>query len=484
MTLRLMARSVLPAVFFGVFVFGVAAQEPSRVGSRPEKLSEKIIANIDGLFSRVDRPDTAGAAVGVVRDGRLVFARGYGQANLEHGVANSPSTVFDLASVSKQFCAYAIAMLVVKGKVDLEDDIRSHLPWVPQFAQTIRVRHLVHHTSGLRDWPTTLKVAGWRLDDKISMDDIRWMVRRQRDLNFVPGERYLYSNTGYNLLAALVAKKTGKPYRRWMNDNVFAPLGMTSTHFHDDPDEVIANVAKSYEWRNESWYGVADRLTALGSSSAFSTVEDLAKWVVELDTGKHAGDEVIELMHERGMLNDDREIGYAFGQSRAYHLGHMMWCHSGSWAGFMTDLIRFPKQKLAVIVLANASGLSVTRRSRQIADNFLESNLGLGGGAGGRFTPDSKVPSFDPQDYVGRYVSDELETSYVVEAGLDGVVMRHRRNGVVTLKIRRRDTFSTNTWWASTVKFVRDDEGRVTGLTMTSGRVWDLRFRRATSSKP
>src|SRR5687768_6729798 len=234
---------------------------------------------VDSLFAEFTRGVSPGAAVAVVRDGKTILAKGYGMASLEHRVPITPSTVFDVASVSKQFAGLAVAMLVAEGRVKLTDDIRKYIPELSDVGHTVTIDHLLHHTSGYRDWPGTLSLAGWRYDDIISFDQIRTFAYNQRTLNFVPGAEYTYSNTGYNLLAEMVARVSGKTFRQFTEERFFRPLGMTSSHFHDDHAQVVANRATGYARRPDSSYSsVTNNLMALGSSSLYSTVEDLAKW--------------------------------------------------------------------------------------------------------------------------------------------------------------------------------------------------------------
>ena len=202
---------------------------------------ESLEAKVDRVFAEWDKPDSPGAALSVIRDGEIIYKRGYGMANLEYDIPIAPTTIFDIASVSKQFAGFAIATLLHEGKLALDDDIRMHLPDVPDFGTKITIRHLVHHTSGLRDWVQALVIAGGQMDDVISFKHILKMVRRQRELNFEPGTAFLYSNTGYNLLAEIVEKITGDTFREWTDANIFKPLAMTNTHFHDDHEMIVKN---------------------------------------------------------------------------------------------------------------------------------------------------------------------------------------------------------------------------------------------------
>src|SRR4051794_10174074 len=202
---------------------------------------------IDRLFKAWHHPDTPGAAVVVIKDGNVFYQNGYGCADLAHGIPITSETVFDVASVSKQFTGLAVAMLIAERRLSLDDDIRAHLPKLPDFGKPITIRHLLHHTSGLRDWSPTLALAGAGWSDPFTIDDILRMLSRQRELEFDPGATSLYSNTGYNLLAEIVAKITGQSFRSWTDENIFKPLGMRHTHFCDDPTEIIWNQAACYE---------------------------------------------------------------------------------------------------------------------------------------------------------------------------------------------------------------------------------------------
>lgn len=333
-------------------------------------------ARVDALFAEWDRLDSPGAAVAVVRNGSVLYRNGYGAANLEHRVPITPATVFDIASVSKQFAGMAVAMLVGQGAISLDDDVRTYLPEVPRFGgRTITVDHLVHHTSGLRDWPGTLAVGGWRMDDVIAFDQILTMAWHQDDLNFDPGAEYLYSNTGYNLLAELVRRVTGQSFRAWTDANIFHPLGMTRTHFHDDHTEVVRNRAYAYSHVDGAYRALPNGLTALGSSSLFSTVDDLARWIMNFDTPVVGGHAAVDRLRQRGVLNGGDTIAYAFGVSIGDYRGATTVSHSGSWAGFRTFLVHFPALRFGVVVLANLASFDPAAKAYAVADIYLGRDL-------------------------------------------------------------------------------------------------------------
>ncbi|MFB3041914.1 MAG: serine hydrolase domain-containing protein, partial [Candidatus Poribacteria bacterium] len=183
--------------------------------------SDALETRVDRLFAEWNKPDSPGAALAIIKDGVIAYKCGYGMANLEYDIPITPSTIFDIASVSKQFAGFAIATLFHGGKLSLDDDIRKYLPDLPDFGNTITIRHLVHHTSGLRDWVQSMVIAGIQMDDVISFKHILKMARHQKELNFQPGEEYLYSNTGYNLLVEIVETITGSSFREWTDAHIF-----------------------------------------------------------------------------------------------------------------------------------------------------------------------------------------------------------------------------------------------------------------------
>ena len=334
--------------------------------------NEARAVQVDKLFSSWDKPDSPGASLAVIKDGEIIYKNGYGSANLEYGIPITASTVFHIASVSKQFTAVAVAMLAEQGKLKLDDDIRRYLPEVPDFGKTITIRHLIHHISGMRDQWELLAVAGWRLDDVITREHILKMVRHQKELNFEPGEQYLYCNTGFTLLAEIVARVSGKSFREWTEENIFKPLGMSDTQFYDDHERIVKNRAYSYVPVKENGFKKRRLNYAnVGATSLFTTAEDMAKWVQNFEDGRVGGREVIEQMHEQGVLNNGKTISYAFGLVIGEYKGLRTVSHSGGDAGYRSHVIRFPEQKFAVVVLSNLGSFNTSRLARQVADIYL-----------------------------------------------------------------------------------------------------------------
>src|SRR5450759_379824 len=290
---------------------------------------------VDRLFAQWDKPYSPGCALAVMRDGQVIYQRGYGQATLEYDAPITPTTIFHVASVSKQFTAFAIALLAQEQKLALDEDARKFVPELPQFEQPITLRHLIHHTSGLRDQWSLVIAAGWRMSDVITTSDIMELVQHQQDLNFAPGTEYSYCNTGYTLLARTVERVSGMPFRDFCAQRIFQPLGMRNTHFQDDCEMVVRNRAYSYtssaggQFRN----AVLSYSNA-GGTSLFTTVEDLACWDQNFYDAKVGGWAVIDLLHTRGKLNDGTVLPYAFGLIIGSYRGLRSVEHAGGDAGF------------------------------------------------------------------------------------------------------------------------------------------------------
>ncbi|MCH8289501.1 beta-lactamase family protein [Candidatus Poribacteria bacterium] len=447
--------------------------------------SDALETRVDGLFAEWNKPDSPGAALAIIKDGVIAYKCGYGMANLEYDIPITPSTIFDIASVSKQFAGFAIATLFHGGELSLDDDIRKYLPDLPGFGNTITIRHLVHHTSGLRDWVQSMVIAGIQMDDVISFKHILKMVRHQKELNFQPGEEYLYSNTGYNLLVEIVETITGSSFREWTDAHIFKPLGMTNTHFHDDHEMIVKNRAYSYEpVESGGFKNAVNNLTALGSSSLYTTVEDLVKWIVNFDDKRVGGHTAIGQMHQQGILNNGEQIPYAFGQSIGEYKGLRTVDHSGSWRGFRSHLVRFPDQKFGVVILSNLASFPPQNLARQIADIYLADQLTSEAESKAESVePDTAEDSIEPltaeqlAEFVGDYYSEELDTTYAIIVREGQLVAQHRRNDDIPLTYTG-DGFVGAEWFFPQVHFMRDDNGKITGFRLTGGRVRNLRFDR------
>jgi CubicO group peptidase (beta-lactamase class C family) len=331
---------------------------------------------VDQLFAQWVGSGSPGASIAVMQNGKIIYSQGYGAANLEHGVPNTPKTVFHLASVSKQFTAFAVHLLAQDGKLSLDDDVRKFVPKLHDFGKTITIRQLIHHTSGMRDQWNLLALAGWRLDDVITDDDVARLLFQQTELNFDPGAQFLYSNSGYTLLAMVVKEVSGKTLAEFAKERILDPLGMDHTHFQSSYGTVVKDRAYSYRRRPDGTYQyVALNYSTVGPSSLFSTVVDLARWEENFQTGKVGGLPLLKNLEAKGKLNNSREIDYASGLFIGKYRGLRTVEHAGGDAAYRTNILRFPDQNFSIVVLANAGDLNPVALSFKIADIYLKEHL-------------------------------------------------------------------------------------------------------------
>jgi CubicO group peptidase (beta-lactamase class C family) len=290
-------------------------------------------------------------------------------ANLEHNIPISSTTVFRIASTSKQFTATCVILLAEQGKISLNDDVRKYLSEMPEYESPITIRHLIHHTSGIRDYLELMELAGVSDHDYYTDEEALEMLTRQKELNFKPGDEGLYSNSGYLLLSIIVQRVSGKSLREFAEEHIFKPLGMRNTHFHDDHRMIAKNRAAGYSPRENDVYQI--RMTTLdmvGDGGVFTTIEDLFLWDQNFYHNRLGEKDLISQLLTPGMLNNGEKLNYASGLAVNDYRGLRLISHGGSFVGFRAQMIRFPEQKLSVICLANLSTINPTKLCKQVAD--------------------------------------------------------------------------------------------------------------------
>lgn len=535
---------LLPAAFIAALLLHLplAAQQPS-------------MAAVDALFSRYASLQTPGCAVGVSRDGEPVLARGYGAADLEHGVANEAETIFEAGSVSKQFTAAAIVLLAQEGRLSLDDDVRRYLPELPDYGATITIRHLITHTSGLRDWGSVVDIEGWPRGTRVhDHEHVLAVAARQRSLNYPPGEFYSYTNTGYNLQAVIVERVSGMSFAEFSRTRIFVPLGLASTQWRDDYRRIVPRRAQAYSSTAGEYQLNMPFENVHGNGGLLTTVGDLLRWTDLLARGEIAGPDFSREMHRQARLNSGRVIEYAGGLFVTSHLGFDEVSHSGSTAGYRAYLARYPDHGVGVAVLCNAADANATSLAHGVAELYLPAlredeyaaaevppaelevragiyrdarrgqplritldgdrlragNSALVALSGERFRTGSALLEFDEfesgaaraafrwiaadgdtvlylpeadfaptaaelEAFVGRYQSDEAEIIYTVEVEEGRLVLRRRYGSAAALTPAYGDAFTTG---GTVIRFLRGGDGRVTGFSSISARVWDMRFSR------
>lgn len=533
------------------------------LGSLPTPLHAQAPADaaerVDEVFARWNGNTSAGCAVGVVQDGLVVLEEAYGMADLEHGIPNTPETIFEGGSLSKQFTAAAVVLLALDGELSLDDDVREHVPELPDYGHTITLHHLMTHTSGLRDWGSVASISGWGRGER-SHDhaDVLDILSRQDELNFVPGHEYSYSNSGYNLLAIIVGRVSGMSFADFSRERIFEPLGLRDTQWRDDYRRIVPGRSTAYDATDDGGWEINRPIEHVhGNGGILTTVGDLGIWARALEDGRLGGPGFVEMMHRQGRLNDGSEIVYAGGLRVEPYMGVPSVSHTGSTAGYRAFLARYPDQDLTVAMLCNASNASTSGNGTAVARIYLGDALAeatpnrpvavdggpaLGAFAGlyadpvtgetvelevedgslvdGRTTlvrvaedefmeevgatrylfdvAGADVTGFQVDDwqytdqryelvtpwspasselrvYTGTYHSDDAETTYRVSVEDGALTVWQRPDVTRTLEPLYPDAFEMD---GRTVRFRRGAGGRVEALSLSLGRVYDMRFER------
>jgi CubicO group peptidase (beta-lactamase class C family) len=332
---------------------------------------------IDRIFERYNTAGSPGCALAVMKDGEILYRQGYGLADLEHHVPITPSTVFNIGSISKQFTAFAIALLEADGKLCLDDDIRKYLPEMHDFGETITIRNLLHHTSGLRDtFPELLALAEWRNGDVTLTEDVFWLLRNQRELNFHPGEEFMYANSNYVLLAIICERASGQPFAAFSQERIFKPLEMTNTLVNDAVDKIIPwRAGRYYDDEQGGWIHAILADAVVGPTNVHTNVEDLAKWDENFYTGRVGGPAILARMAQPGRLNDGTATEYAFGLEVGPSHQHRGWQvveHGGEHGAHSSFMLRLPECHLSVVVLFNHFLWDTRTYAVKVADVILD----------------------------------------------------------------------------------------------------------------
>ena len=376
---------------------------------------------LDDLFQTWSQPGTPGAAVAVIQHGKLVFEKGYGLANLEYDIPVTPHTVYHVASISKQFTAMALVLLEQEGKLSLEDDVHKYLPELPGYGHPITLRQLLQHTSGIRDQWQTLGLAGWRLDDVITQQQILGLLFRQKELNFAPGTAHLYSNGGYTLAAEVVARVSGKPFPDFCQERIFAPLAMTRTHFHQDHRRIVHDRAYSYEKSGEGYQASPLNYANVGATSLFTTASDLVRWLDNFREPKVGGRAAIDRLQEQAVLADGKKIDYALGLVIGRYRGLKTVSHGGGDAGYRSYVLWFPEQELGIAVVSGLASFDSGGTANKVAAVFL----------GDKMTPEAAKPPQSPASQTPRqYITleprslDQYVGHYKLDTGLEADIRK------------------------------------------------------------
>jgi len=347
-------------------------------GISPLQAEQTQIAAVDAIFADYDKTDVPGCALGVYQDGEIAYRRGYGMANLDYGIPIDSASVFDTASVGKQFTAATIALLAESGVISLDDPLSKYFPEFPAWANDITIYQLIYHTSGIRDYLTLAMLAGKGDDADYYTDE--WALKaiaRQQETNFPPGSQHLYSNSGYFLLAHLVKRATGQSLREYAKQNLFDPLGMKTTHFHDNQAEIVPHRATGYAPTDDGFELSMTTLEMVGDGGVYNTIDELLFWdrnFYDNQLGK-GGPQLIELLTTPGKLNDGTVLDYAFALGVKDYRGQRLVDHGGAFVGYRAHTLHFPDLRFGVAVLCNRADAAPGVLGLKVVDLLLADKL-------------------------------------------------------------------------------------------------------------
>lgn len=438
--------------------------------------TERDVA-VDQIFAAWTS-STPGCAVGVAVAGKTVLLKAYGMADLDHDVRNTPDTIFEGGSLAKQFTAMAVALLAHDGKLSLDDPVRKYVPELPDYGKPLTIRHMLNHTSGLRDWGSVASIAGWpRTTREYTHAHVLDIVSRQKSLNFDPGMKWSYSNTGFNLSAIIVARVSGMPFAQFSKQRIFDPLGMKHTSWRDDHTRIVKNRAVAYSLDGGDYKIEMPFENVHGNGGILTTVGDLLTWNENFVTPKVGNPKLIAEMTNVGHFNDGKPLSYGLGLFVVPLGGSPNVYHSGSTAGYRAHLNRFPEDHLSVAVLCNGSNGGATLSANLVSLSFLG---GVPPGEGMAPPADPREPPPPPPagstqltSLAGDYWSDEAETTLTVVVSGNEVSLRRRPDAVINLTRTGPDTFRGS---IGMITFIRSGSGAVEALSVNQDRVWDLRF--------
>jgi len=377
-------------------------------------ISEEQSNAINKIFIDWDKDNTPGCGLGVIKDGELIYARGYGMANLEYGIKNNSQSVFRIGSTSKQFTAASIVLLAEKGKLSLDDSLNKFFPNFPAYAKNITIRHLLNHTSGIRDYLTLAYLKGLQDDDYYTDKDVMHWLINQTELNFAPGEEFLYSNSGYWLLGRVVNQAAEMNMAEFAMKEIFSPLGMNDTHFHNDHTQIVKNRASGYMPKGEKEYQISmTTLDMIGDGGIFTSIQDIKKWDDAYYRSKVLSKKFWEMMTQQGKLNNNEELEYASGLSIKNYKGLKTVSHGGAFVGFRAELLRFPEHKFSVAIFTNRGDANPTSMAYKVADVFLSD----------QFVVEKKAEKEGQQvSNNDEFSYDQLVGTYELKSGLEFTV--------------------------------------------------------------
>ena len=475
-------RSVIP-LFLCIFQLVISPCCPGQSAENNE--SQSTEERVDQILEPIVSSDHPGCAIAAFKNGEPVFAKGYGMANLDHDIANTPQTVFRIASVSKHVTAVCMLLLEDEDLVDLDADIRDYIPELHDHGHKISIRHLLHHTSGLREYSSLMVMCDIEESDNWEKEEALRMICRQRGLDFAPGERYSYCNSGYFLCSIICERVSGKTLRQYAEENIFQPLKMSQTHFHDESTEVVKLRANGYSPAGNNRYRLDETgLDQVGDGGIYTTVHDFGKWTEALirDQWKPG---LLKRLLSPFTLNDGQELDYRFGIDESTYRGFRRLSHGGSWVGYRSQMWIFPEEGWVFLCFANRSNFNPSRvlrmTSEVIAEDLFRDAPKFEWENRRRENSSRKEPEWvsewNAKDFTGLYHSDELQVTWRLVTRDQGLQLVDWGEESYPLQLTTDDRLLGKPSWLR-LKIRRDEQGRVRDLEFGSGIPAGIVFKR------
>jgi CubicO group peptidase (beta-lactamase class C family) len=449
-------------------------------GAPQTVLGQSRNADVDRLFDAFVQPGEPGCSVAVMREGEVVHASAYGLADVAKQKRLSPGSVFNIASVSKQFTAFSILLLEAQGELSIDDRLVKYVPELSASAGDVTLRHLIHHTGGLRDYMDLLLLGGRTTEEGATQHETVQLLARQKAANTAPGTEYAYSNSGYVLLATVVERVSGVSMKQFAQENIFGPLGMSGTTIIDRYPAGLPGLARGYTKEGEGFRIDESAWEQVGDGQVHTTATDMFRWAENFHSGKVGGHGVMARMQETGVLASGERLGYAAGLGIAEHDGRPTISHSGGWAGYGAFFLYFPEQRFTANVFCNRNDVDARHIATALADLFLDGESPSRQGSTDDELPgdEDHVPAAEWQPanlshFEGAYWSEEAQarcvlvqrdSQLVLEGCADGLPMQPAKPAefyIPAIDVRIR---------------FRQQSGRATGFSLRSSGLYDLAF--------
>lgn len=451
----------------GEYTLELKIVEP--LATNPEKRADQLMVAYSG-------ENVPGGVVAVIRDGKLVFSKAYGMAHLSHGIPYAVGTPSNIGSVSKQFTAMAILLLEQEGKLSLDDDVRLHLPELPDLGQVVKIKNMLNHTNGFREVFNLMPMTGWKGEDVLLRQEVIEILKRQEELQAAPGEEYNYNNSAFIMLAEIVERISGQTFPEFMDENVFGPLGMSSTVVRTDPATIIPGASQGYMRDSTGYKEAGDLYSAYGAGGIYTTPEDFARWMSNFKDPVLGGEEVISSLIRVDTLNNGDTMSYALGIGVGEYKGLKSYSHGGADIAHRAFAVYFPDINSGVIAWSNNANFASGRIAYQMADLYFKESFEAEEEEGedpeeeeeGEEGSEVKVPMDVLESYAGRYILSGMGAilEYSVEDGTLKMSMEGQPQSTLTPLSQTEFKYEGV---EATVEFISNSQGEVTGAVHSLG---------------